>query len=419
MKTKFVTEICISVLIAVFFLFITYWAMNYQIPISAEKAKLQFFEAYRQSHWPLESSCLSDSVIMIDTHYDQQFVMEKDVYSSQEKGVVPVADREKILKCLEYLKQRNEYKYILLDIFLDKAVRQDMDSTLYKTIASMPRLVLAKPQSIPIADSCMAPKTGCVQYKIALWENDFVKFPYSYKGEKSLPLTMYEDLTGRTIKKIGPFYWDNGLARNSVILTYPDVDLNERSYLGGTDDYTIEDDLENAKGKYILIGDFVDDLHNTFLGEIPGTLINFYAFLALIHGHHKIGTGLLFFLLLVYAIPIYLKITNYEIPKCVFFYIRKIRFVDWIVSRFKDILYKPKKNKSYELVRKIMFITFTVLSKLFNSWIGYPLYLTIVCLYTYIIFNEAYDIFITTILFYLLNLIWDSYQKSKTKTKQQ
>lgn len=417
-KARHVMEICISVLIAVFFLFITYWTMNYQIPISAEKAKLQFFEAYRQSHWPREDSNLTDSVIMIDTHYDQQFVMEKDAYSSREKGLVSVVDREKLLRCLEFLKQ-HEYKYILLDIFLDKAVRQDADSTLYKTIASMPRLVLAKPQDIPIANPCLDPKTGCVQYKTALWENDFVKYPFSYKGEKSLPLMMYEDITGRTIKELGPFYWDKGLARNSIILTYSSVDLEERSYLGGSDDYPIEEDLKDAKGKYILIGDFVDDLHNTFLGEIPGTLINFYAFLALFHGHHKIGIGMFFFLFFVFAIPVYLKITNYRTPKRFYYFIRKNFFVNRIISLLKSFLCKRKKNRLFEVFRKILYFSYIILSKVFCSWLGYPLYLTIVCLFTYIVFNEAYDIFITTLLFYLLNVIWDSYQESVTKSNPQ
>ena len=418
-KAKFFTEICISVLIAGFFLFITYWTMNYQIPISAEKAKLQFFEAYRLSHWPREDSNLTDSVIMIDTHYDQQFVMEKDPYSSLENGLVPVVDREKLLRCLEYLKQRKEYKYILLDIFFDKAVRQDADSTLYKTIASMPRLLLAKPQDIPIADPCLAPKTGRVQYKTALWENDFVKYPFSYEGEKSLSLMMYEDKTGRTIKKWGPLYWDKGLARNSIILTYPNVDLDERSFLGGSDDYPIEEVLKDACGKYILIGDFEDDLHNTFLGEIPGTLINFYAFLALFHGHHKIGIGMFFSLLLVFAIPVYLKISNYRIPKRIYYFIRKYNLVNRIISFLKDILCKPKKNRLFEVIRSILYFSYVILSKLFSSWIGYPLYLTIVCLYTYVVFNEAYDIFITTLLFYLLNVIWDSYQEYLTKSNRQ
>ena len=410
-------DICITIIIAGLFSFITYWAMNVKIPISAEKAKLQFFEAFRQYLWPKEESHITDSIIMIDTHYDQQFVMEKELPSMLEKGFVPVADRDKLLRCLEYLKQRDDYKYILLDIFLDKAVQQDADSALYKTIASMPRIVIAKPQNYPIADSCLLPKTGTVQYKTALWENDFVKYPFSYKGEKSLPLMMYEDITGRTISKYGPIYWDKGLARNSVILTYDNVDLDMRSYLGGSDDYPIENDLEDAKGKYILIGNYVDDLHNTYLGEMPGTLINFYAFLALLHGHHKIGIGLFFLFLIVFSIPIYLKITDYYIPKQIKNHFLNFVIVKKIISLVEKKLYTKKKNKFLEVIRKCILFIIMLLSKLFNEWVGYPVYLLVICLFTYLVFNEAYDILVTTGLFYLFNLIWATYQKTKLKTK--
>ena len=417
MNKKYIIEVCSSLLIALIFAIITYWTMNFQIPISSEKVQLQFFEALRQYYWPQKSSNMEESVILIDTHYDQQFLMEKEIPDMTPIGLVPATDREKLLKCLEILKRKNDYKYILLDIFLDKAVQQDSDSTLFKTIASMPRIVIAKPQDIPLAAPCLEPKSGTVQYKIALWENDFVKYPFTYKGEKSLPLMMYEDITNRTITKKGPFYWDNGLARNCVILTYDNLDFNELTYLGGTEDFTINDALKDSEGKYILIGDFVDDLHNTFIGKIPGTLINFNAFLSLYHGHHIFGFGIILFIIFIFAIPIYLKITNHRIPAHLIKDILQISVIKRNVLHIKEIMTKRKKKKIYEFLRKTCLFLYIILSKLFSSWVGYPLYLTIVCFFTYIVFNEAYDILITTTLFYIFNIIWDAFRKINIKTE--
>lgn len=404
---KNILEIGGSIILATVFFLITYFVMNWSVPVSAEKAKLQMFEAFRQNYWPDEESSMTDSVIMIDTHYDQKFVLEHEIGSSNLPiGQVAVADREKLLSCLEYLKKRNDYKYILLDIFLDEAVRQDSDSSLYNTIASMPRIVIANPRNLPISDTCLISKAGVVQYSIALWENDFVKYPFFYKEEKSMPLVMYEDIAKRTINEYWPFYVDGGLARNSVILTSENVDIRKRAYLGGVEDYLLEDFLEDegTKGKYILIGDFVDDLHNTFLGEIPGTLINFYAYLALIHGKHRLSFGMILLFVLIFALPIYLKITKNRILKCIISYSKKL-----LPEKKK----KEKKEKSS--CKQIFGFLKIVISKICSSWVGYPLYLTFFCMFTYIIYNEAYDILITTSLYYLFNLVWDSYHEMKLK----
>ena len=422
-RYKSLFEILVSLLIALVFFVITYWAMNSHIPISAEKVKLQLFEKFRQAYWPKAESTMTDSVIMIDTHYDQQFVMEHDVNNSNLPiGLVPVTDRQKLLKCLACLKEKSDYKYILLDIFLDKAVGQESDSLLHRTIASMKNIVIAKPQTLPLADTCLKTKVGTVQYSLALWENDFVKFPFFYEGERSLPLIMYENVTGNTISKEGWFYFDQGLARNSVILTYDNVDIDERAYLGGVEDYTIEDALRDTRGKYVLIGDFVDDMHNTFLGEVPGTLINYYAYLALLNGHHKLSVWVILFFIVVFAIPIYLKITDYRFPKWL---IEQIR-VSTIVCRLESFsvrlssliiiaLKKALHNHAFTIISRLYKLILKLLSKLFSSWVGYPLYLTVVCFYTYLVFNEAYDILVTTALYYVLNVICDSYNEKKSK----
>ena len=53
------------------------------------------------------------------------------------------------------------------------------------------------------------------------------------------------------------------------------------------------------KGKYIVIGSFAgDDIHTTYAGDLPGSLINYNVFLSLMKGQHKIP----FVLILVYFI---------------------------------------------------------------------------------------------------------------------
>ncbi|MBQ8283137.1 MAG: CHASE2 domain-containing protein [Paraprevotella sp.] len=405
---KHIKNIAVALGIAFVFVVITYVVMNEHVPLTSEKTKLKLFEFSKEALFPSAPSNITDSVIMIDTYYDQQFVMEYETGPYRlPKGLVPVADRGKLKRCLEYLKNQGDYKYIILDIFFDKEVCMESDSALYQLIASMPNLILAKPQEHELADKCLETKAWNAQYSQAYWEGDFVKYPFLIDNNKSLPLRMYEEMTGRTIQKKGIAYFDKGLSRNSIILTYENIDLDKRVYLGGMVDYPIEEVLDDydVTDKYIIIGNYEDDLHTTYYGDIPGALINFYAYLALLHGHHRITISIFLFLLFVFALPIYLKLTRYESIKSVY---SKV-----VMNIFK-----------YPILKRVGYFSFigtfirNILSYLISPLLGYPLYLTFICWFTYIAFGEAYDILITTTLFYLMDIIIRCYQESRIKKEE-
>ena len=108
-----------------------------------------------------------------------------------------------------------------------------------------------------------------------------------------------------------------------------------------------------ADKKYVLIGDYEDDRHNTYIGEMSGALINFNAYLTLLYGHHRISLWMFVFLWGAFFILIWLTIRH------------------------------------------------TTFSRIF-MWLGSPFYLTLTCLVCYRFFHEVYDILIATSLFYLL-----------------
>lgn len=402
--SKQIKVVCCSIGIAIMFMFITYLTMNCRVSLTSEAAKLQLFEKLKKVLITTEEQSECDSVLLINTYYDQALVMKNIVKNevSLPEGQIPVVDRRKLFHCLNLLKERNDYKYIILDVFLGKNVAQTEDSSLYRLIAEMPRTIIAQPPyNEPLATPYLEKKSGSVQYSLAFWNSGFVKYPYFTENKKSVPLRMYEDMTGRTITKKGFFYWDEGLARSSVILTYyPGFDAWTK--LGGFSDYTIDDAFEKkgTAGKYILIGDFVEDLHSTFQGEQPGTLINFYAYLTLLHGHHRITWGVLLLMLLFFSLPIYFKLTDYQ----------SIRRLTHITR--KEDFQKPQKYSTTKSNSVLRFVKEFVLYFV-NKWVGYPLYLTLICLFMYLFFNEAYDIFITTLLYYIMEVVIICYQKVK------
>ena len=370
-------HLIVATLMAIFAITVGYWTMNWSVTLSSEKANLQLLEYIRQQIFGANISHASDSILMVDVHYDKVMVPEhkKSADGTQlELGQVPVTDRDKLLRLLKQLQLKKDYRYVILDVRLEESTSQSEDSALWQTISEMPRLVLANPVGTQIASPILNKKTAAAQYQTALWETDFVKYPFYADTIPSMALTMYREITGHDIQRQGPLWMDGyQLSRRSILLTWDFSDYRERFYLGDLLEELGEGDEEdwagNPSGKYILIGDFEDDIHPTFLGEIPGTLLIFNAFSSLLHKRHVLSLSFLFLLFCIYFALAWLTLSHN--------------------SRFKWIC----------------------------SFLGYTGFLFIVSIITYLAFNEVYDILITALLFTGLNKIVGM-TNSRNKIKQ-
>lgn len=365
MKGKFIKikiqkkEILWSMAIGLLVLFLSYEAMNVYWPwTGGEKMKLQICEWIRQSLLQKNfGDEMSDSIMMVDVHYDKVFTLEYN--EALPKGNVAVTDHQKLLMLLKKLKQYDNYKYIMLDLYIEKSVPQKADEELVNLIKSMNRIVIPMPlEGQDNIDIRLISHAAMARYGSTIWENDFVKYPYYSDGMKSIPLKMYEDMTGRTIDNYSLFAWDKGLARRNVMLTY---EFRESKYpyllglgilgdsLAGQKTLGILDKPEKFKDKYILIGDFEDDRHETFIGEMSGTAINFNAFVSLLHGYHRLGVLLITILFVFFSLLAYLT-----------------------------------------LIRNRL---------IFAGFWGYGTYLLVFCIIIYLLCNEVYEILILSVFY--------------------
>lgn len=366
----------LSAIISVLFLLITVCVTNWRITVGTEKVALQRYEILKQ--WMFGSkieNTMADSILQVDVHYDKKMVMEHAVEDENiVHGKVSVTDRDKLYRLLLFLKETNNYKYVLIDIFFDATTCQQSDSALFKLVASMPRVVIPRPQySLP--DTCLNSKTGIAQYGTTVWETDFVKYPYLTSEGKSVALKMYEEITGNSIQTFGLFSFDRWLPmRSNAILTYSLVEdedlLDEHLFLGmslvgdSIGSYEYQSLLQNpdlAKDKYVLIGDFEDDIHSTYIGKMSGIIIHFNAFMFLMKGHHTISIWMIIVMFISFW---------------------------WLVH---ITLYHTKYSGMF-------------------MWFGYPFYLLLVCIGTYELFHEVYDILAATILFFALQNIVECYR---------
>jgi len=324
---------------------------------------------------PQPQSNYIDSVLIIDTHYDKQLLMEYDVYKDVHNeihrdsiGYVAATNREDLFSLLYfYFRNDSLYRYIMLDVSFDESLMQpnSNDTILYNLIKSMKRISFARDSS-PLADSSLCTKAGDVRYYVTAKESDFVKFSYVQDRDTCLPLKMYRELTGRDFHNIGPLYLEQGLARGSAIITF---DLTYDDIIAKYPRYNLHCLVENKfrelmqerQAKYVLIGDFEDDRHVTYknlMGE-PGPIINFNAFLSLLNGHHRVSLWMIILLFITF----------------------------WFLA--------------YNTIHQSEYTGFIM-------WVGYPAYMIFFCFIVYLLFNEVYDVLFSTTLFYFLKTIIDS-----------
>lgn len=251
--------------------------------------------------------------LFINVAYDKQFVKKTDNYGMT-VGNVAITDRSKLLKILQILRRTNTYKYIFLDVRFEKGYEvPEVDSLLYAEICNLDKIVVANHSDIIISDSLLLKKSALNEYKSTIVATNFVRYVYSEENRLSVPLYAYHQLTGKSIDKHGLFYTcDDRLCYNSLFIEFPVWNFSEYDAHGVKQYYNLGSDLlENfserdmailARDKYIVIGNMIEDVHDTYAGMKPGSLITFYAFLSLLEGKHFVSYGVQIFLAILFFI---------------------------------------------------------------------------------------------------------------------
>lgn len=315
-------RIICSALTALGFLVLYYFVSNLPFSVKGEKLLLRKVETVRNTFWPRKTKEI-ENVLFINVDYDREMRPVFDIKGNK-LGERPFTDRHKLLRLLQFLGEKGDYKYILLDIFFADEVKTEWDSALFAKIDSLPRIVIPSEayENEKLADESLRAKSGKVSYNESFWVYGCAIYPYYWGKEKSLPLMMYEETTGRHLKKFGPLYFDGWrLAKGCEFLSL-DVTANNYFYddgnrcwynlgsevLGDEEDSSfvkLVDYPEMFKDKYIVVGSFQpygngDDMVSTFKGPLSGAVINYNAFCSLMRGCHKASFVIAVFLYLLF-----------------------------------------------------------------------------------------------------------------------
>ncbi|MDR0542384.1 MAG: CHASE2 domain-containing protein [Dysgonamonadaceae bacterium] len=375
----------LSAVHAMLLLFVCYYLWNRPDTLSGESGFIRIFNAATKAF--SGQDMISDSILLVNVAYDRQLIDYK--YDNGEPaGNIDITDRYKLLELFRYL-ENTSYAYILCDVFFDSTLKTEWDDSLFTLMSQLPRLVVPKHEEEKPLPALLEKKAAYADYKTNILEGDLLKYEYLQHGEESVPLFMWKERTGGTFEKKVPGYKMEGKrATNSVIIDFQvkmpeeyNKEVQKQTYVEKEKNYwNLGADLletlqyvepsEIFKNKMILIGDLTEhDTHSTTAGTMPGVLINYNAYLALIKGSPQT--------------PFFLGMTLFVV-----FYI--MSFLVFSQKQVVDLL--PLKNDTV---------------KLLVSWLGFSAILILLNTIAYYFWGRFIEIFFWATYFSAAKLIID------------
>ena len=249
---------------------------------------------------------LPKDLLLVNTGNDQELVQTI-------QGNASIADRGKLSSFLQIADSCRNYKVILYDILFESEYTSENDSILGALLCRLPNVIIIRDVDIKGRVSTLQyenqllDKTAFNSYYYPFFSSGFSRYQFIQEGKSSAALRMFELIEKQTINK--HFLWfssNRRLCKASPIIT---LSNNMRSYepdgsVSITNCNIGKDYLEAyskdslgklMQNKIIVIGDFDNDVHDSYVGKIPGSLIAVAAYDYLKSGKHQVT---LYYLLL-------------------------------------------------------------------------------------------------------------------------
>lgn len=299
---------------------LSYFVMNVPYPIFDSWGSLYFAELISGNHHKVPFP--EDSVMCINVAFDKQLA-EATTPDGFKRGTLDVTDRAKLIHLLKIARQA-DYRYIFLDIRFPAGLRTENDDELFSLIRDMPRLLISqhRGKDYSIADSTLLGNAAMADYGMTAFTG-FTRYQYLQNGEESVALRMYRDMDHKDISRHGLFYIsENRLCRNAQYIRIPRGIIEREManhqmrfpYLGANlFSWATDDELIHMmNGRILLVGDFDFDLHPTYVGDVPGSMLSFLAWWELHRGKHTLSIGFILLLVSLYFIFCWLLLTPHR-----------------------------------------------------------------------------------------------------------
>lgn len=340
----------------------------------------------------------TSDALFINTSHDKQIVSVRydrylgdPAYDGEEsykyspmglrKGIIDITNRDTLLSFLKKAEKADTYKYIFLDIRFEENIDTETDSLLHDQISRMRNVANSTHRDIEDNERVDPTKTIVNDYFTTRTNTSFTRFQYLQDGRESAPLSIYTSVdttTNKPIESWGPFYFSNGqLCQNSPLMHIPE-DFGQVAFMKYYDlgpelliDFNDDDLKELLRDKVVFVGNYEEDVHDTYNGKQPFPYITYLAYKELCEGKHLISwmsIGILFCIYVITSI-----------------FIMNRKSIWQFIPRIKNT-----KNKL------LLFVL---------DMFGYGVFLSLLTTVLYVFFNNIYNVFFPMLIFSVLSRI--------------
>lgn len=343
-----------------------------------------------------EGPSIPDSVLLVNISYDKELIPINDA-DGFPMGKIDVTDRDALFKFLNILYQRDDYRFIFLDVFFEEGFDSPNDDNLFPLISKMKNVVISRHRDAVLGHKDLLWSHSFISdYTVTKSSKSFMKYELLPENDKSVVLHMYNVMTGHDIKHNGYFYNDGGKMCNSTIFAKQIINFKgpydangNKNYYNLSEDLLVdEEDLLTTpllKDKYIFIGSMeLNDIHGTSEGSLPGVVISANTFLSVMQGQH--------------IIPPVMIVVFFVVLFCISYQVYSGKT---IAKWFRSFVEKHRLNINSHVFSYLL------------SWVSYMSILSISCLVSYYIYGVIYDIFFTATIFQNIDFIVSNREKIK------
>ncbi len=206
---------------------------------------------------------------------------------------------------------------ILVDIRFSDGLKAPGDSVLFADMARTEGLVVSRHREEDYGKTpdAIISRTAMADYRGQKGAG-FSRYELLQDDSRSVAAEMWRHSSGHRITRFGPLYFDNGrLCYNCPFITFPMTAASGiteegeilypylRSQLLNA--YSRDELLAMMKGKTVMIGDFDNDVHDTYVGSVPGPMLSYFAYDTLRRGDHLVKILPQLLLLIIYWVMIF------------------------------------------------------------------------------------------------------------------
>lgn len=293
-----------------------YFITNFSYPLLDNVDSIMLFDYFDK-----KGEAPDSDIYYANVGFDKKLVPVEDEFGD-EIGKAAITDRKLLAEYLNLIRESG-YKYIFLDIRFEEGTESEDDSLLFSTMAALDRFSFSLHRDIEtlVPDSLLH-KGAYSDYR-GNFRDGFIRYELLQDNKESTPWKMYSVIDGgHEITHDGIFYLDNGhLSYNMIFPSFYRYDTEHEGEMGREKyhylGYELNRDKEAlkaaARDKIVVIGDFENDKHQTYLGDVPGPILSVRTYQALKRGSHRFSWVCFSITSAVYSLILYLLVGKYDL----------------------------------------------------------------------------------------------------------